>query len=364
MKRIIVLALVLVLFSTIIGCGEENPAETSINTTDSSGVRIEIQKVESVHVQSIYLSGMPIVGLLFHTVITNRYSDQITIRESDFFFRDIKAGFVHHESKIVFIDPTVDRFVVGQLAYHLPSLRGDAIPKLILESGQETYVGLCTSYSPGYQQGQLYLVYDGVGDDLKIPVQEKIDQAVWLDDPASATGQTKPENEDELAKIDLRNLDLTEYYPFFTVGNWWRYEVFIDGEPSPYGYEEDEIDHTLNVDGQVYFRKVRRYESRGDREEITWWTIIDGELAFTFGPPQPKDNYTTPWRRYDNFDSKEIVTVPAGTFACIRYNYHFTPIGALPGSSDTLSWDAKGIGMVKFQYGETSYRVLVDYDVK
>ncbi len=355
MKRIF-LTMLLVLFLTIIGCGEENPAETASSST--SGVEIKIEKVESVHGESFL--GIPVVDICFYVLIINRRSDTITIYESDFAFQDIKGSFVHHDNDMVMLDPTVDKFSFGQIAYHLPSLRGGAPPKLILEPGQNASVGLFTSYNPDYQQGKLYLVYD----DVKIPVQEKIDQAVWLDDPASATDATEQsgqEHTDPDPKLEseasdeptcMEDVDWQIYFPL-GVGNWKKTQHFVDG-----GLWEtfiENITRILNFGGQDYYVVVKK----SDREDHNsyaprYYGYRNGVLIRAASIPSGPDDGHPIYHDFQ-FMGTEKITVPAGTFRCIKLKRH-----------DFCVWLGNGVGFVKSEYddGKTRLYLLADYEIK
>ncbi len=185
----------------------------------------------------------------------------------------------------------------------------------------------------------------------------------------------------------------TSYLPM-QVGNSWQYVMTLAPDITPtqnqpnqiFDYHET-VTGIAGLDGTDYFlfRSVR--EQTDEHPERVWQQIRRatdeaiyarvGDPAYDLPvltlPPRPGDTWTDPVFPEVTFEItavNEEVTVPAGTFTCVRVEqeYERELEGGDSVSERTRTWFARGVGQVKQETLDggvlTAMIELTDYSVQ
>lgn len=174
------------------------------------------------------------------------------------------------------------------------------------------------------------------------------------------------------------------YLPM-TVGNSWDYLMTFApditpaqaGENQLFDYHETIIG-TAGLDGTDYFifRSVRdqtdRYPERVWQQirrqdaEAIYARVGDPayDLPVLLLPPTEGETWSDPFFPEVTFETAAVgerVTVPAGTFACVRVEetYELTGEGDSPVQMTIKSWFARGVGLVKDETWEDNVKTTM-----
>lgn len=333
MRKMLFSSVAVLLIVFWVGCGGENPLLPTKGINSNDQVSIEVEKVISHCLLDYPISGNSRRGTITRNNIVNVWiylkirnlsdEDIVVIDESDFLLEDIKDSMVYSPGREIsflfdskYEPPQNYNLADGDfLVWHrfpqsfkLP----DAYEQCSLKPKDEISIGLFTDYTPERQKGDWHITYNSPKGRIEIPIQKLIDRS------QITINLKEPEQ------------DMTGYFPL-QVGNYWHYECIVDGK------HEDHYE--VEISRKIVLHDMEYFEVTG-KKSPSYYTFYDNKV---WKQNVPSENILpSVYLQSSIIVGKETITVPAGTFECIK-------VGG-KNINDPYLWYAKDVGLVQIDY--------------
>lgn len=336
MRKVVFGVVIVVVIYVCLGCGEENPV------TDMEGTKgkynFSIDNISGWQINKVDCR------VIFSVSIENLSQTSLPLSEEMIWIEDSDNQAIYHKFYTLRLssDAPAEILPGGRATFPISYIMGEADTFGEFVSGYYDY-----EYHTGYKRSKkpykLVGLFNGTRVVVELPTWEEIKRKLTSTNPFNPSSiipepSSEPESQEPEVTPPSAAVDLREYIPL-AVGNSWTYnrsgniyKLFID--------------QTVEIKGEKYFQM--KYESDGK--------IADMWQCFAISPDGKELWQNGPYAYIDQgmIAGQERVTVPAGTFDCIKVERKVKiAIGDTIGDITYTEWYGKSVGLVKVNYGIT-----------